>query len=90
MRCANRKYKVPRWVLKERLALFGVNLFRIRLLIKLVYGQEPVIFNFDQSPFHHNETGAQNKATLGVRGNTVPVVEGSADVRSRWTANLTT
>ena len=49
-----------------------------------------MIYNFDQSPFHHNETGSQNKATLGVRGSTVPVVEGNSDVKSRWTANRTT
>ena len=49
-----------------------------------------MIVNFDQSPFHHNETGAQDKPTLGVRGTTVPIVEGNSDVKSRWTANLTT
>ena len=37
-----------------------------------------------------NESGSQNKATLGVRGSTVPVVEGNNGVKSRWTANLTT
>ena len=90
MRAANRKYKVPRKVLKERLEICWVNIFRIRLFVFLTFGYDPLIINFDQSPFHHNETGSQNKATLGVRGATVPVVEGNADVRSRWTANLTT
>ena len=90
MRAANRKYQVPRQVLKERLEIFWVNLFRVRLFISLVFGYDAIIYNFDQSPFHHNETGSQNKATLGVRGSTVPVVEGNSDVRSRWTANLTT
>jgi len=55
-----------------------------------VFGYDPLILNFDQSPFHHNETGSQNKPTLAVRGSTVPVVEGNSDVKSRWTANLTT
>ena len=66
MRKANRKYSVPRAVQKERMELFWVSLFRIRLFISLKFGYEPAIFNFDQSPYHHNETGSQNKATLGV------------------------
>ena len=90
MRAANRKYQVPRHVLKQRLEIFWVNLFRLRLFVFIAFGYDPVIYNFDQSPFHHNETGSQNKATLGVRGSIVPVVEGNSDVRSRWTANLTT
>ena len=90
MRHANRKFQVPRWLLKERLELFWVSLFRIRYLIRLHFGYDPEIFNFDQSPYHHNESGSQNKATLAVRGATVPVVEGNSDVRARWTANLTT
>jgi hypothetical protein len=49
-----------------------------------------MIYNFDQSPFHHNETGSQNQPTLAVSGSTVPVVEGNSDVKSRWTGNFTT
>ena len=90
MRKANRKYTVPRKVFKERPEIFWVVLFRIRQLILLVFKYDPLIENFDQSPFHHNETGSQNKPTLGVRGSTVPVVEGNSDVKSRWTANLMT
>ena len=90
MRKANRKYQVPRAVLKERLELFLVSLFSIRLFISLVFGYDPLILNWDQSPFHHNETGAQDKPILGVRGSIVPVVEGNCDTRSRWTANLMT
>ena len=90
MRLANRKYQVPRHVLKERLEVFWVNLFRLRQLIQLKFGYDPLIMNFDQSPFHHNETGSQNKPTLSVRGANVPVVEGNSDVKSRWTANLST
>ena len=70
--------------------LFWVALFRIRLLIRLVFGYDLAIYNWGQSPYHHNETGSQTKATLGVRGSHVPVVEGNSDVTSRWTANLTT
>ena len=90
MRAANRKFQVPRAVLKLRLELFWATLFRIRQFVFLALGYDPVLYNFDQSPYHHNETGSQNKATLGVRGAIVPVVEGNSDVRSRWTANLTT
>jgi hypothetical protein len=90
MRMANRKYAVPRNVLKERLEIFWVSLFRMRYFILLVFGYDPRIENWDQSPFHHNETGAQNKPTLAVRGSVVPVVEGTSDVKSRWTVNLCT
>ena len=90
MRQANRKYEVPRAVRKQRMELFWVTLFRVRYFMLLVLGYDPVIYNFDQSPYHHNETGSQNKATLGVRGSVVPVVEGNSDVKARWTANLTT
>ena len=86
----NRKIAVPRHVLKESLELFWVSLFRFRKLAVRALGYDPLMLNFDQSPYHHNESGSQNKATLGVRGSTVPVVEGNCDVRSRWTANLTT
>jgi hypothetical protein len=90
MRVANRKYAVPRPVVKERMEIFWVVVLRLRLFISLVFGYDPLILNFDQSPFHHNETGSQNKPTLAVRGSTVPVVEGNSDIKSRWTANLTT
>ena len=90
MRYANRKYAVPRAVVKERMEIHWVVLFRIRLFILLAFGYEALILNFDQSPFHHNETGSQNKATLAVRGSTVPVIEGNYDVKSRWTGNFTT
>ncbi len=90
MRQANRKYAVPRYVQKERMEIFWIVLFRVRLFIFMVFGYDPWILNWDQSPFHHNESGAQNKPTLGVRGSTVPVVEGNSDIKSRWTAQLVT
>jgi hypothetical protein len=90
MRRANRKYAVPRRIVKERLEILWVVLFRIRYFISLVFGYDPVIDNWDQSPFHNNETGSQNKPILAVRGTIVPVVEGNSDVKCRWTANLTT
>ena len=90
MRQANRKYAVPRYVQKERMEIFWIVLFRVRLFIFMVFGYDPWILNWDQSPFHHNESGAQNKPTLGIRGSIVPVVEGNSDVKSRWTAQLVT
>ena len=90
LRQANRKYSVPRHLLKQRLELFWVSLFRIRKLAALALGYDPMLLNWDQSPYHHNESGSQNKATLAVRGSTVPVVEGNSDCKARWSANLTT
>ena len=46
--------------------------------------------NWDQSPFHHNETGPNNQKTLAVAGVLVPLVELHTATRMRWTANLTT
>ena len=89
MRQANRKYAVPRPIVKERQETNWVNIFRVRYLIVLAFGYDPLLLNFDQSPFHHNETGSQNKPTLAVKCSVVPVVEGNSDVKSRWTANLT-
>ena len=77
LRQANRKYAVPKHVLKERLELFWVSLFRVRQLAVLALGYEPMQLNWDQSPYHHNESGSQNKPTLAVRGSTVPVAEGN-------------
>ena len=90
MKQANRKYAVPRGVIKQRLEIFWVVLFRIRLFIQLSFGYDPLILNADQSPFHHNETGSQGKATLAVKGSKVPVVEGNSDVKLRWTGFFTT
>lgn len=89
MRQANRKYSVPRQIVKERMEIVWVIIFRLRYFILLAFGYDPVLYNFDQSPYHHNETGSQDKCTLGIKGALVPVVEGNSDCKSRWTANLT-
>ena len=90
MRKANRRYQVPKNVLMERLEIFWLNLFRLRLLMKLLLGYEPQLENFDQSPYHNNEVGSQDKPVLAVKGGKVPLIEGNSDVKQRWTANLTT
>lgn len=90
MRRANRKYACSRPVLKSRLEIDWLNIFSLRYFIFKCHGYDPVITNSDQSPFHNNETGAQNKVVLAVKGSKVPVVEGNSDVKSRWTVMLTT
>ena len=68
LRRPNRKFKVPRWVLKERLGIWWLNLFRIRKLCLLVFGYDRGMENFDQSPYHKNESGSQNVGTLSMQG----------------------
>ena len=67
-----------------------LNVARVRALCLAVHGYDPEIENWDQIPFHHNESGSQNATTLAVAGATVPLVECHAMTRERWTANLTT
>lgn len=90
MRSPNRKYKVPKWVMGERLEIAWMNIARVRALCVACHGYDPHMENWDQSPFHNNETGSANQKTLAVSGVTVPLVEGHADTRKRWTANLVT
>ena len=90
MRKANRKYKVPRTVMAERLEIGWLNVARVRALCLACHGYDPHIENWDQSPFHHNESGSQSLHTLAVAGATVPLLEGHADTRERWTGNFTT
>ena len=57
LRKPNRRFKVARHVLAERLEIFWINLFRVRKLCLLCWGYDPEMQNFDQSPFHRNEAG---------------------------------
>ena len=63
---------------------------RVRQLCLCAHGYEPEHENFDQSPFQHNSIGSKNAKTLAVAGCKVPLVEGHAATRARWTTNLTT
>ena len=76
----------------ERLQIGWENVARVRALCLAEFGYDPEIENWDQSPFHHNESGSQNMPTLAVAGRsaTVPLIECHAATRERWTANLTT
>ena len=67
-----------------------LNAFRVRAAAEALLGYDLSMENFDQSPFHRNETGSQNVRSLAVAGERVPAVEGHSDARARWTANLAT
>ena len=90
MKAPTRKYKVPAHVLEERCEIGWLNAFRVRAACEAIHGYDPEMENFDQSPFHANETGSKNVSTLAVAGLEVPLVEGHADTRERWTGNFTT
>ena len=90
LRRPNRRYTVPKVVLAERLEIGWLNVFRVRATILALTGYDPHVENWDQSPFHHNETGSNNQKTLAVAGVEVPLVELHTATRMRWTANLTT
>ncbi len=90
MRKPNRKYKVQKAIMAERLEIGWCNVARVRALCLAEHGYDPELENWDQSPFHNNESGSQSQATLAVVGSTVPILEGHADTRARWTGNFTT
>ena len=48
----NRKFKVARWVLAERLKIYWLTVAKLRKLVLLKFGYDPPIRSVDQSPFH--------------------------------------
>ena len=87
----NRKFKVPRWVLAERLKIFWIVVATLRKLIMLHFGYDPKARNVDQSPFHQNEAGSAECNTLALVGApTVPLIENHAATRERWSLNSVT
>ena len=87
----NRKFKVPRVVLAERLSLFWVIVSRLRKMVMLHHGYDPEMRNVDQSPFHMNEAGSSEWNTLTmVNAPTVPLIENHAATRERWSLNSVT
>ena len=87
----NRKFKVPRWILAERLEVFWIDVAKLRKLILLHFGYDPKCRNIDQSPFHKNEAGSQEHNTLTLQGApTVPLIEDHAATRERWRLNSVT
>ena len=89
MRYPSRKFKVPLPLLRERLERSWLNVYRVRAACHALLGYDMEMENWDQSPFHHNETGSHNSKTLEIAGVNVPLVEGHDATRSRWTANFT-
>ena len=88
LRKPNRKYKVSKRLLASRFETMILNVARVRAAAEELLGYDPHILNWDQSPFHHNESGTACTKTLAVKGSTVPLVEGHDDSKARWTANL--
>ena len=85
---ANRLYEVVRHVRHLRQVLFWISMFRVRKYILLAQGYEPVLWNFDETPYYQNAAGAHDKPTLTVQGACVSIVENMDKTHSRWTANL--
>ena len=88
LRKPNRKYKVPKKLLASRFETMILNVARVRAAAEELLGYDPHILNWDQSPFHHNESGTTCTKTLAVKGSIVPLIEGHDDSKARWTANL--
>ena len=87
----NRKFKVPRVVLAERLSIFWVVVSTVRKLVMLHHGYDPEMRNVDQSPFHMNEAGSCEWNTLTLQNAvTVPLIENHAATRERWSLNSVT
>jgi len=53
----NRKFKVPKRVLEERLIVFWINCCCVRFLAVHMLGYDLEFDNLDQSSFHLNEAG---------------------------------
>ena len=68
LRLLNRRWKVTRWVLLERLAIMWLSAFRLHRLCQLVFGYDPVNEGFDQKPMHFNESGSRTRQTLTWKG----------------------
>ena len=83
MRKPNRKYKLAKWIMAERLEIGWLNVARVRALCLAVHGYDPEIENWDQSPFHHNESGSQNMTSLAVAGRSVTVPHRRGGIQPR-------
>jgi hypothetical protein len=80
----NRKWSVPRGVLKERLRITWMNVIWARTLALAIAGHDLPLWNFDQSPLHMNEAGSKATRSLCVRGEAKLVIkEGHSASRER-------
>ena len=90
-RVPNRKFKVPRWVLAERLKMFWNASAKLRKLVILTFGYDPIFRNVYQSPFHGNEAGSAACNTIALKGApTVLLIEDHAATRDRVSLNSVT
>ena len=87
----NRKFKVPRAILMQRLEIFWIVTAKLRTLVMLHFGYDPTFKNIDQSPSHQNEAGSQEWNTLTLSGQqTVPLIENHAATRGIRSLNTLT
>ena len=87
----NRKYKVPRAVLAERLFIVWTIVAKIRKLCLLKWNYDPDCKNVDQSPFHVSEAGSRDVGALALKGcPIVPLIEDHCATRERWSLNSIT
>jgi hypothetical protein len=85
LRLPNKRWKVSRDVLLERLRICWLNVYRVRRFIQLVFKYDPAVWSFDQKPFHRNEAGSKLVPTLAWKGQPcVELRENHSQTRDRW------
>ena len=86
LRSPNKRWKVPRWIWKERVRIYWCNLLRLRRWVYRHHGYDPHIDSWDQKPIHRAEGGSKMRKTLAWKGGDVGIVENHGHARERWTA----
>ena len=56
MKRPNRRYKTSKKNLATNLELCWLTIYKVRAFIEAVHGYDPDMENFDQSPYHSNES----------------------------------
>ena len=87
LRRINVRWKVSKYIMDERMRISWSNLVKVRALILAEFGYDPVIYSFDQKPFHMNEAGCKESKTLSFKNVETVCRENHTDTRSRWTGN---
>ena len=88
LRRINVRWKVSQKVLDERMTISWSNIIKVRTLIQEKFGYDPIIYSFDQKPFHMDESGSKARGTLAFKGEEdVSISENCADSKTRWTGN---
>ena len=86
LRTPNKRWKVPRWIWKERVQIYWCNLLRLRRWVYRHKGYDPHIDSWDQKPMHRAEAGSKSRKTLAWKGVDAELVENHGHTRERWTA----